>query len=91
MFRVNTPPPMVWSPMGLAPGLGLSIMLCKTTSHPMFPFSFSLSSMNLPHYPRIQHLQRLPPSSTINHTLPQPPRVNWPRLLSTNFEQRPVL
>ena len=33
---VNTPPPMVWSPLALAPGLGPSIRLCKTTSHPFF-------------------------------------------------------
>ena len=27
-------PPTVWSPLALAPGLGPSIGLCKTTSHP---------------------------------------------------------
>ena len=29
-----THPPLKWSPLALAPGLGPSIWLCKTTSHP---------------------------------------------------------
>ena len=57
-------PPMVWSPPGLASGRGPSIRLCKTTSHPFPHFVESTVST----FNRIQRLQRLLPSSTINHT-----------------------
>ena len=64
VFRVDTPHGMVRS------SSGSSIRLCKTTSHPFFPFFLTFFN----EYPANtigfdQHLRRLRPSSSVN----QPP------------------